>query len=124
MSEVGNFSIHGSEKRRVLARVLIKGKLTECLGLTGTTLSELSAARPVQPHVGFGALSSGLVLRVWIGENGDWQSHVLFTVVLLLRSPLPPSFFLSGPFHKSQISDAWEGTDLLFQNYWMGSDPR
>ena len=41
MSEVGNFSIHGSERILVLASVLVKEKYPEFIGLRGMTISKL-----------------------------------------------------------------------------------
>lgn len=77
---------------------------------------------------GVGAFPAASVFsgRVW--EHGDGQSHVLFTGLScsfpLCLSRVVVVFFLSEPFLKSPIRDAWEGADLLFQNYSIGSRPR
>lgn len=72
MSEVGNFSIHGSERIFVLAAVLIKEKLPDFLGLRGMTVSKLFVSCPVEHclegghrvHVEFRVISFEYVFNV------------------------------------------------------------
>lgn len=44
-------------------------------------------------RVEFKVVSFEYVFNVCVGEDRDWQSSVLFTMALVLRSPLPLSCF-------------------------------
>lgn len=131
MSEVGNFSIHGSERIFVLAAVLIKEKLPDFLDLRGMTISKLFVSCPVERclegghgvHVEFRVISFEYVFNVCLWENRERLAEQ-YVVYHGFCAPFPSLVFLSEPCRKYQIKDGWEGIDLLFHNYFVDSDPR
>lgn len=69
MSEVGNFSIHGSVRSLVLASALVKEKYPDFIGLRGMTISKVVCV-----------LSRGSAL---LGR--EYRVHVEFKVVSFER---------------------------------------
>lgn len=130
MSEVSNFSIHGSERIFVFASVLIKEKLPDFLDLRGLAISKLFVSRPVERclaggrrvHVEFKVISFECVFSVCLREPRERLAEQC-VVYRGSCTPFPSPVFLAEPCRKSLIKDVWEGIDLFFRNYSVDSDP-
>ena len=60
MSEVGNFSIHGSARILVLASVLVQEKYPDFIGLRDMTISKLFVSCLVEVHCWEGSIACTL----------------------------------------------------------------
>lgn len=109
MSEVGNFSIHGSERRPGLALALVKGKLWTLPASCWVLLTESQIgsrtcnAQWMQSHPGLEYIFTLMAARVYRGS---------------------PAFPFWSPVVKSRIKDAWEGVDLFSHDCFVDCDPR